>query len=188
MEFSVIALRRVLVACAGLMALAPTARAQPAFTPGAGTENRAWLAEPPTASNPLTRYTVETHDNVVVTARDGTKLDGRLFTPVLPAGAAPTPCVLMTDGYGRTSQTGASLEVPLFDIASRGYAVLHLSLRGSGQSGGTNDLYSHYGTDGYDAIEWMAKQSWCNGRVGMVGPSLLGISQWLAAKEGPPSL
>ena len=34
----------------------------------------------------------------------------------------------------------------------------------------------------------MAKQAWCNGRVGMVGPSLLGISQWLTAKEAPPHL
>ncbi len=176
---------------AALIALAAgagPARAQPAFTPGAGTEGRNWLPDRPTALNPAIRYTVATQDNVVVTARDGTKLDGRLFTPVLPAGAPATPCVLMTDGYGRTSVTGAALEVPLFDIAARGYAVLHLSLRGSGQSGGANDLYSHYGQDGYDAIEWMAKQSWCNGRVGMVGPSLLGISQWLAAKEAPPSL
>jgi predicted acyl esterase len=167
---------------------AHAAMAQPAFTPGAGTEGRNWLPDRPTAINPAMRYTVETKDNVVVTARDGTRLDGRLLTPVLPAGSAPTPCVLMTDGYGRTSVTGASLEVPLYDIAARGYAVLHLSLRGSGQSGGTNDLYNQYGKDGYDAIEWMARQSWCNGRVGMVGPSLLGISQWLAAKEAPPSL
>ena len=96
--------------------------------------------------------------------------------------------MLTTDGYGRTSGTGAGVEVPLYDIAARGYAVLHLSLRGSGKSGGANDLYAHYGQDGFDAIEWMAKQPWCNGRVGMVGPSLLGISQWLAAREAPPSL
>jgi predicted acyl esterase len=190
MGLGAIARVRLLAASAGLasLALGMPASAQPAFTPGAGTEGRAWLADRPTADNPVTRYTIAIKDDVIVTARDGTKLEGRLFTPVLPAGAGPTPCVLMTDGYGRTSLTGASLDVPLFDIAARGYAVLHLSLRGSGQSGGTNDLYSHYGTDGYDAIEWMAKQSWCDGRVGMVGPSLLGISQWLAAKEAPPSL
>jgi predicted acyl esterase len=180
---------RLLVASAiSLAAAGSAARAQPAFTPGAGTEGRNWLPDRPTALNPATRFTIDTTDNVIVTARDGTKLDGRLFRPVLPAGTAVTPCVLMTDGYGRTSQTGASLEPALFDIASRGYAVLHLSLRASGQSGGTNDLYNQYGKDGYDAIEWMAKQTWCNGRVGMVGPSLLGISQWLAAKEAPPSL
>ncbi len=179
---------RMSVLAALLAFAAPPVMAQPAFTPGAGTENRHWLPDRPTANNPLLRYTVTVKDDVTVAARDGTKLDGRLFLPTLATGSAPTPCVLMTDGYGRTSATGAGAEVPLFDIAARGYAVLHLSLRGSGKSGGSNDIYSHYGQDGFDAIEWMAKQPWCNGRVGMVGPSLLGISQWLAAKEAPPSL
>ena len=120
--------------------------------------------------------------------RDGTKLDARLFTPVLAPGAPPTPCVLMADGYGRGGAIGASFEGELFEIASRGYAVLHLSLRGSGKSGGTATLYNEFGHDGYDTVEWMAKQPWCDGSVGMVGPSLLGISQWLTAKELPPSL
>lgn len=42
------------------------------------------------------------------------------------------------------------------------------------------------GKDGYDTIEWMAEQPWCNGKVGMIGGSLLGISQYLTAKEQPP--
>ncbi len=183
--------RRLMVIAGPLLMAVPLtsqAHAQPAFTPGAGTEGRNWLPDRPTAINASKRETVTITDNVVVTVRDGTRLDGRLFKPVLPASGEPTPCVLMADGYGRTSESGAGYEVTLFDIASRGYAVLHLSLRGSGASGGTNDLYSNYGQDGYDAIEWMARQSWCNGSVGMVGPSLLGIAQWLTAKELPPSL
>ena len=176
------------LAVLAVLVLAMPAQAQPAFTPGAGTESRNWLPDRPTAANPVKRFPVNTQDDVAVPTRDGTRLDARLFTPVQAPNTPPTPCVLMTDGYGRASATGAALEPPLFDIASRGYAVLHVSLRGSGKTGGTNDIYSHYGQDGYDAIEWMAKQPWCNGRVGMVGPSLLGISQWLAAKEAPPSL
>ena len=164
-----------------------SAHAQP-YPVGAGTEGRQWLPDRPTADNPIKRFPVTYLDDVVVTARDGIKLDGRLFKPTLAAGERPTPCVLMTDGYGRESNTGAGVEGTLLDIASRGYAVLHLSLRGSGKSEGTTDLYSHFGQDGYDAIEWMAKQPWCNGRVGMVGVSLLGISEWLTAKEAPPSL
>lgn len=167
--------------------LAAVAHAQP-YPIGAGTEARQWLPNRPTVDNPTKRYPVEVVDDVLVTARDGTRLDGRLFRPTLTGGEGATPCVLMTDGYGRESNTGASVDGPLFDIASRGYAVMHLSLRGSGKSGGTADLYSHFGQDGYDAIEWMAKQTWCNGRVGMVGVSLLGISEWLTAKQAPPSL
>ena len=183
-------IRHVMAAALAMLMVASLAQAQAqvAFMPGAGTEGRQWLPDRPTAINPSKRYTVVIQDDVIVTARDGTRLDGRLFLPVLAAGTPPTPCVLMTDGYGRTSSTGASFEGTLFEIASRGYAVLHLSLRGSGASGGTATLYNEFGHDGYDAIAWMAQQSWCDGRVGMVGPSLLGISQWLAAKEAPPGL
>ena len=177
--------RAALTAC--LLFAASNAGAQP-FQPGAGTENRQWLPERARVNNPQARFPVTIRDGVTVTARDGVVLDARLFLPTLASGAAPTPCVLMSDGYGRTSNTGAGTDPVLMDIASRGYAVLHLSLRGSGASGGTATLYNQFGQDGYDAIEWMARQPWCNGRVGMVGPSLLGIAQWLTAKEAPPSL
>ncbi len=172
----------LLLACA-----MPALHAQP-YRMGAGTEDRQWLPERAHVDNPQARFPVQVQDGVTITARDGMRLDARLFLPALAAGAPPTPCVLMSDGYGRSSNTGASADPVLMDIAARGYAVLHLSLRGSGRSGGDATLYNQFGQDGYDTVEWMARQSWCNGRVGMVGPSLLGISQWLTAKEAPPSL
>lgn len=175
------------MAALALACWAANVSAQP-FQLGAGTEGRQWLAERAPVENPLKRYPLEIKDGITITARDGTPLDARLFQPTLAAGEAATPCVLMADGYGRTSNTGASTDPVLMDIASRGYAVLHLSLRGSGASGGKPTLYNQFGQDGYDTVEWMAKQSWCNGKVGMVGPSLLGIAQWLTAKEAPPSL
>lgn len=171
-----------------LLTLAATAAAAQPFQLGAGTEGRQWLPERARVDNPIARFPVTLQDGVKITARDGVVLDARLFLPTLAAGAKPTPCVLMSDGYGRSSNTGAGTDPVLMDIASRGYAVLHLSLRGSGASGGEATLYNQFGQDGYDTIEWMAKQPWCNGNVGMVGPSLLGIAQWLTAKEGPPSL
>ena len=136
---------------------------------GAGTEARQWLPKRAPVENPSLRFPVVIQGGITVTTRDGIPLDARLFRPTLPAGAAPTPCVLMADGYGHASDTGIGTDRVLKDIASRGYAVLHLSLRGSGKSGGTATLYNRYGQDGYDAVEWMAKQAWCNGRVGMVG-------------------
>ena len=179
-------MKQWLLAAAGILA-ATAAQAQP-YPVGRRDGGAQWMPGPPAAETPTKRYPVQVENDVTVLARDGMKLDGRLFKPTLAAGEKPVPCVLTTDGYGRESNTGAGVDGPLFDIASRGYAVLHLSLRGSGKSGGTTDLYSHFGPDGYDAIEWMAAQSWCNGRVGMVGVSLLGISTWLAAKEAPPHL
>lgn len=166
---------------------AAAVRAEP-YAMGAGTEGRNWLAERIHVDNPSLRFPVSIQDGVTVTARDGVKLDARLFLPTLKEGAKPTPCVLMSDGYGRSSNTGAETDPVLMNIASRGYAVMHLSLRGSGASGGEATLYNQFGQDGADAVEWMAKQSWCDGNVGMVGPSLLGIAQWLTAKEAPPHL
>src|SRR5262249_8880110 len=42
--------------------------------------------------------------------------------------------------------------------------------------------------DGYDTIEWLAQQPWCNGKVGMIGGSYVGWVQWWAAVERPPHL
>ncbi|MFT3802016.1 MAG: CocE/NonD family hydrolase [Burkholderiaceae bacterium] len=124
---------------------------------------------------------------IFFTTSDNVKLGGRLLLPQGVPGEA-RPCVLLADGYGHTSTTGAGVEPPLMDLATRGYAGLHLSMRGSGNSEGEANLYNKFGEDGYEVIEWMAKQPWCNGRVGMVGASLLGISQWLTARKTPPSL
>ena len=153
---------------------------------GAGTEDRQWVtsaAPPPTSSE---RYTVVPQE-ITITVRDGTVLGARLLMPQGVPGDV-RPCVLLADGYGHNTATGTGVEPPLQDLATRGYAGVHVSLRGSGNSGGEANLYNKFGEDGYDVVEWMAQQPWCNGRVGMVGASLLGISQWLTAKEAPPSL
>ncbi len=48
--------------------------------------------------------------------------------------------------------------------------------------------YEHEGTDIYDVIDWISKQSWCNGKVGMYGGSYTGFSQWAAIKKLHPAL
>ncbi|KAF5972967.1 acylase diesterase [Fusarium coicis] len=72
---------------------------------------------------------------------------------------------------------------------ARGYAVVNIDARGAFKSGG--DLYvyrTQEGRDGYDCIEWIAEQTWCNGRVAMAGNSWLGTTQWFIAAEQPPHL
>lgn len=44
------------------------------------------------------------------------------------------------------------------------------------------------GADGFDTVEWVAAQPWCNGAVGMAGRSYTAATQWLAAAERPPHL
>jgi predicted acyl esterase len=179
----------VLVACGTV--LSTTAPIPAAVTPttgakGSGTEGRNWIDGPKAPVTSSVRYQVATSE-IFIAARDGVQLGAKMF---LPQGLTdgPHPCVLMADGYGHNTPIGMALEGAVADLSSRGYGAIHVSMRGSGNSGGIADLYNRLGQDGYDVVEWMAKQTWCDGRVGMVGASLLGISQWLTAKQSPPHL
>jgi putative CocE/NonD family hydrolase len=73
-------------------------------------------------------------------------------------------------------------------FARHGYVFMMQDTRGRGDSGGIFDFDFPEAKDGYDTIEWIAKQPWSNGRVCMMGVSYLGTVQWLAAKEKPPHL
>ncbi len=69
-----------------------------------------------------------------------------------------------------------------------GYAVVVQDVRGRYASGGEFLPYQNEGRDGYDTIEWAARQPWSNGAVGTFGLSYPGAVQWLAAVENPPHL
>jgi predicted acyl esterase len=157
------------------------------------TEPRVWVEGPETPAGVSEhRYEVRTED-VEIPMRDGQQLVARLYLPIRDAGAAPDPCVVSTNGYGPPSILGEIIRdwitgAELDDLARRGYAGAFVFLRGGDVPGGAGELYPRYAEDGYDVVEWMASQPWCDGDVGMIGTSLSGISQWLTAREGPPSL
>jgi putative CocE/NonD family hydrolase len=69
-------------------------------------------------------------------------------------------------------------------LVSRGYVHVVAQPRGFGKS----EDGGHAETDLYDVIEWIAKQPWCTGNVGMIGLSAFAYSQWQAAMLQPPSL
>jgi putative CocE/NonD family hydrolase len=73
--------------------------------------------------------------------------------------------------------------------ARRGYIVAVADSRGRFDSEGTWDPFDpKHKTDGYDLVEWLAKQPWCDGKVGMMGLSYMGWAQWWTATQAPPSL
>ena len=109
-----------------------------------------------------------------VLTRDGVHLDTNVF---LPAGSHRWPALLARTPYGKGVELFAGY--PMF--LDHGYAVVTQDVRGRGDSEGVFNSLDHEGEDGYDTIEWIAKQAWSNGRVGMVGGSYLGIVQWKAA-------
>lgn len=72
--------------------------------------------------------------------------------------------------------------------AIKGYVGVVANTRGKGLSPQNIEPFEKDASDAYDIIEWISKQSWCNGKVGMYGGSYLGFSQWAATKELHPAL
>jgi putative CocE/NonD family hydrolase len=120
---------------------------------------------------------------IAVPMRDGVILRGYLL---LPPGPGPFPVIVYRTPYGvsRTVETSKMFRKAL----ERGYAVVAQDVRGRYESDGEYLPYQQEGRDGYDTIEWAARQPWSNGSVGTVGGSYPGAVQWFAAMESPPSL
>ncbi|KAJ6096874.1 hypothetical protein N7486_007620 [Penicillium sp. IBT 16267x] len=75
------------------------------------------------------------------------------------------------------------------EFVDRGYAIVNVDSRGAFDSEGRMAIMgTQEAEDGYDVTEWIAKQDWCNGNVGMGGNSHLAIVQWFIAALQPPSL
>ncbi len=118
----------------------------------------------------------------------------RLATDViLPKGAKPGqrfPAVLIRTPYNRRGKVGdmASQTIPMMRMA----AVVQ-DMRGRFDSQGSE--YPIFGgcgwgkqRDGYETVEWIARQPWCNGKVSTIGPSAMGITQILMFPTRPPHL
>jgi putative CocE/NonD family hydrolase len=114
--------------------------------------------------------------------RDGVKLVSNLW---LPDAVGKFPTILIRTPYDKTPQFR---RYSLAAYVKAGYAVMLQDTRGRGDSEGQFDFYFPEGKDGYDTIEWIAKQPWSNGRVGMDSGSYLGTVQYLAARENPKHL
>jgi len=100
--------------------------------------------------------------------------------------AARSPCWCIARHTGKEE---ALKDYTTFQHAvGRGYAVVVQDVRGRYASDGEFRPYQDEGHDGYDTIEWAARQPWSNGQVGTFGLSYPGAVQWLAAVENPPHL
>src|SRR6266446_7770007 len=121
--------------------------------------------------------------DVSMPMRDGVALRADIL---LPSAEGKFPALIYRTPYGKHF---ALQEYKTFEKAvARGYAVVVQDVRGRYASGGEFVAYQNEGRDGYDTIEWVAKQSWCDGNVGTFGLSYPAAVQWLAAVEDPPHL
>ena len=109
-----------------------------------------------------------------VAMRDGYELNTNVW---LPEGGTEFP-VILERGY----QPGNELNANAFNEA--GYAYVGQQCRGTLEGG----MFRTDNVDGYDCIDWIAGQRWCDGNVAMYGPSFMGATQWFVAPEGHPNL
>jgi putative CocE/NonD family hydrolase len=138
---------------------------------------KAPLADP-LLSRPEHEITVDR--DVGVPMRDEVKLATDIYRP---DAEGKYPIILVRTPYKKEM---AELQGRYY--ARRGYVVAVQDCRGRFGSEGTWEPFIHEPHDGHDSIEWLARQPWSNGKVGMFGGSYVGWVQWWAARERPPHL
>ncbi len=107
-----------------------------------------------------------------------------------PSGCSQCPTILIQTPYGKFWYPIIGLPLGIgFNINSSNYNFVIMDWRGSYTNAGA--AYSGmpgHGKDGKDVVQWIAAQSWSDGKVGGWGPSALGVVQFETAKEYPPNL
>ena len=141
----------------------------------------------------------------MVPMRDGARLNTFVFLP--ESGGPRFPVILHRTPYGiaaadardKFDHTNAwlpSAAEPMRgsilrgwrNIVARGYVAVYQDCRGRHGSEGEDRVYADDAADGYDTLDWIAGQDWCNQRVGMSGSSAGAITTFAAASTRHPSL
>jgi len=127
-------------------------------------------------------------ESVSIPMRDGSSLSTDIFMPYgyskekYPDGV---PAILVVTPYDKSRKSSIAKWQERF--VKNGYAFAVQDMRGFYASASAGKGASrHY--DGYDTVEWLARQAWCNGKIGMLGYSHLGAAQYETAVTNPPHL
>jgi len=107
---------------------------------------------------------VEWQWGVKIPLRDGVQLNATLYKPAGLPG--PRPCLFTLTPYIAQSYHDRGMY-----FAAHGYPFLTVDVRGRGNSEGSFRPLIQEAKDGYDIVEWLAKQPYCNGKISMWGGS-----------------
>lgn len=129
----------------------------------------------------------EVHEeHIMIPMRDGTRLSAYVYSP---PGRGRCP-VIFEQRYAPIN--GTAMRKELASLAARGYVAARVNFRGSQLSEGVWRGYRALAwgeqMDGYDLVEWFARQTWSNGKVGTFGGSQGGFAQNFLAVTQPPHL
>ena len=142
-------------------------------------------AQPPKVRTRPAEYQVTIEKNVIIPMRDGVRLAADLYRPAQDGKPASGrfPAVLTRTPYDKTGVGGEGRY-----YAERGYVVVANDVRGRYASEGTWRLIADDPQDGFDVVEWIARQDWSDGKVGTFGTSYPGGTQHALAEMNPPHL
>lgn len=121
------------------------------------------------------------YDSVKVITKD----HGDLTLSVVVYNKIPKPqsTILINTIYSDETNVNDAKE-----YASAGYTCVILNTRGKYLSTSKIEPFEHEAEDINEVIDWIIKQPWSNGKIGMIGGSYLGFSQWAATKKLHPAL
>ena len=122
-------------------------------------------------------------DHVLVATADGSKIAAMIVRP-RDTGAAKLTALLNFTIYARDDWSRSDA----VKMAAHGYAGVVAYTRGKGRSPDAVIPYVHDGEDAATVIEWLAREPWSDGRVGMFSGSYNGFTQWAAVKHHPSAL
>jgi uncharacterized protein len=125
------------------------------------------------------QYIIE--DSVLIKTRDGASISAIVVRNREQKGKLPT--ILEFNIYNSSRDRDEVKK-----SASNGYVGVVANTRGKKYSPQEIEPFEHDANDAYDIIEWISKQSWSDGQVGMHGGSYLGFAQWAAVKHLHPAL
>ncbi len=124
--------------------------------------------------------------------RDGVRLAADILLPTSPNGepiSEPVPALLIRTSWDKSNEEWDTVRSY---FPANGYALVIQDLRSRFKSEGDGRYYHTCnpweGEDGFDTVEWIASQAWCNGRIGTIGSSHRGIVQTVMALHRPPHL
>ncbi|MBI3763867.1 MAG: CocE/NonD family hydrolase [Chloroflexi bacterium] len=130
--------------------------------------------------------------NILIPTRDGVRLAADLYMPADAGMEARLPVVMDYIPYRKDEVAPGIIWSPSFYhyLPQHGYIVARVDIRGTGASEGINvdEYVQQEQEDGYDAIEWIARQPWCDGHVNMMGASYGGFTALQVASHAPPHL
>ncbi|WP_228378862.1 CocE/NonD family hydrolase [Chryseobacterium hispalense] len=121
------------------------------------------------------------YDSLKITTKDNKDLTlGVVLNNKVPK---PQSIILINTIYSDETNINKAKE-----YASKGYTCVILNTRGKYLSTSKIEPFEHEAEDINEVIDWIIKQPWSNGKIGMIGGSYLGFSQWAATKRLHPAL